>query len=152
MTQGCKMQIERTKGYELQLVMTVVAGCQWHRATVVLKSQQPVRFCCQGHEESNIMSMTPCRHFGFRVTCPALRCSDSGQFFPPILCKLPSNFIFSKDSSLWELFSQCITECMLVNFDRDKKKKKKKWAHLQSVCYLKVMNSVQFLFVDSSPL
>jgi len=37
MIQGHKMQIERREGFELQLVMTMTIGCQWDRATVILK-------------------------------------------------------------------------------------------------------------------
>ena len=36
------MQVERREGYELQLVMAMVTGCQWDGATLALKSQQPV--------------------------------------------------------------------------------------------------------------
>jgi hypothetical protein len=40
--QGHRMQVERREGYELQLVMAMVTGCQWDGATLALKSQQPV--------------------------------------------------------------------------------------------------------------
>jgi hypothetical protein len=36
------MQVERRKGYELQLEMVMVMGCQWDEATLALKSQQLV--------------------------------------------------------------------------------------------------------------
>jgi hypothetical protein len=36
------MQVERWEGYELQLVMAMVTGCQWDGATLALKSEQPV--------------------------------------------------------------------------------------------------------------
>jgi len=42
MIQGCRMQVERREGYELQLVMVMATGCQWDGATLALKSQQPV--------------------------------------------------------------------------------------------------------------
>jgi len=38
------MKIERREGYELELLMAMVTGSLWRRATVVLKSQQPVMF------------------------------------------------------------------------------------------------------------
>jgi len=41
MIQRCKKQVER-RGYEWQLVMAMVTGCQWDCATLALKSQQPV--------------------------------------------------------------------------------------------------------------
>jgi len=37
MIQGCRKQVERKElkeGYELQLVMAMVMGCQWNRATL----------------------------------------------------------------------------------------------------------------------
>jgi len=37
-------QFEREEGYELQLVMAMVIGCQWDGAMLVLKSQQPVMY------------------------------------------------------------------------------------------------------------
>jgi len=40
MIQGCRKQVERKEGYELQLVM--VTASQWHKAMLALKSQQPV--------------------------------------------------------------------------------------------------------------
>jgi len=42
MIQGCRMQVERREGYELQLVMVMATGCQWDGATLALKSQHPV--------------------------------------------------------------------------------------------------------------
>jgi len=42
MIQGCRMQVERREGYELQLVMVMAMGCQWDGTTLALKSQQPV--------------------------------------------------------------------------------------------------------------
>jgi len=42
MIQGCRKQVERKEGYELQLVMAMVTGCQWDGATLVLKSRQPI--------------------------------------------------------------------------------------------------------------
>jgi len=42
MIQGCRKQVEQKEGYELQLLMTMVTGCQWDSAMLTLKSQQPV--------------------------------------------------------------------------------------------------------------
>ncbi len=42
MIQGCRKQVERKEDYELQLVMVMVMASQLHRATSLLKSQQPV--------------------------------------------------------------------------------------------------------------
>jgi len=42
MIQGCRKQVERKEGYEMQLVMAMVTGCQWDNATLALKSQQHV--------------------------------------------------------------------------------------------------------------
>jgi len=41
MIQVCKKQVERKEGYELELVMAMVIGCQWEGSTLALKSQQP---------------------------------------------------------------------------------------------------------------
>ncbi len=40
MIQGCKKQVDRKEGYELQQAM--VTSCQWDGAMLALKSQQPV--------------------------------------------------------------------------------------------------------------
>jgi len=40
------MQVERREGYELKLVKAIVMGCQWHGATLALKTQQPVMIQC----------------------------------------------------------------------------------------------------------
>jgi len=37
MIQGCRKQIERKEGYELQLVMAMVTGCQWDNVMLALK-------------------------------------------------------------------------------------------------------------------
>jgi len=37
MIQGCRKQVERKEGYELQLVMVMATASQWHRATLALK-------------------------------------------------------------------------------------------------------------------
>jgi len=42
MVQGGRKKIDKKEGYELQLVMATVTGCQWDGAMLVLKSQQPV--------------------------------------------------------------------------------------------------------------
>jgi len=40
--QGCRKQIEKKEGYELQLVKAMVTGKQWDGATLAMKTQQPV--------------------------------------------------------------------------------------------------------------
>jgi len=42
MIQGCRKQVERKEGYELQLVMAMVTGCQLDDVMLALKSQQLV--------------------------------------------------------------------------------------------------------------
>jgi len=32
MIQGCRKQVEKREGYELQLAMAMVMGCQWNGA------------------------------------------------------------------------------------------------------------------------
>ena len=42
MIQGCRKQVEWKEGYELQLVVMMVMGCQCHGTTSTLKREQPV--------------------------------------------------------------------------------------------------------------